>query len=226
MKILIFFLSATILEVKCQKNAFEVSISSVIDDNFNLALGTPNNFLPTPLVDNRYATAFSFLYERRGEKKISFITGAKSVNRKINYLYLNTVVQSFNLSTVEMFVGLRFLKIDNNNTLRFDISPGINQIITKDEATLYLQSTSNNTFRFVKNINLCYFTQACLSVESKFAKNNSIIFFCAYQHQFTPLFRFMSLNNNFGNYSPYVKPHFISIGIAFRYSHQQKKVKN
>ncbi len=225
---LIFLFLFCVFKSFTQKSNLEFSIGSVRDKNFNLAYSNLSTAGVLPVVDNRYAGLLAVTYEYKTNSNFSTIITTRLVARKINYVYLDAVISSFLYNTIEIPIGVRYTKALNEQyKLRVDVCPGINYVLTNDNATLqYGDVTTKSRIQFVTDKSLHFFAQSTISVESKISENKSLVLFFSYQNQFTSLFKLKSANTLFEFYSSPVNTNNISFGLAYRFSFGAKKINN
>lgn len=106
--------------------------------------------------------------------------------------------------------------------MRFDLSPGINYVLTNDKKSIqYGDFTQESRIQFVKYNKLNYFTQVNISIETQMTKKFSIVYFLGYQRQLTPLYRIKSSVFSFNEFGNPIYPHYLSMGICLRYASQK-----
>lgn len=132
---------------------------------------------------------------------------------------------------IEIPIGVRLTKrLNEQYNLLFDLSPGFNYVLSNDNITrrsvttdLSSNSDRSNKFQMVRSTNLNYFAQSRINLQSKISENKSLLFFIAYQHQFTDLFRYRTYNTKFDFYGNPLRPHYFSLGFSYQFSLREKK---
>jgi hypothetical protein len=213
------------IKAVCQKNAFEFSIGYVGDKNLNINVPFDGAFLPAPIISNRCAFQLSAGYERKINSKASIIINVRNVSRKIDYFYNYNLIDGFIYNVAEVPLGLRLKKeLNEQYKILLDLSPGINYVLSNDNITrrivtndLTATADRTNKFQFVKSKQLNYFAQVKINLLSKITTNKALIFFIAYQHQFSSLFRYRTYNNQWDFYGIPIKSHYYSFGFSLHF---------
>lgn len=229
-KIITLFLVVS-LTGKSQNQRFEFSVGNVVDKSFNT--NQPGFVVLSPAVESKAAFLFSLGYERRIKNKLYFILNLRTVHRRINYSVSGAQTSAFFYHVAELPIGLRYKKsMGASHDLLFDLSPGLNRVLTADKTTATtvsndksMNANQSDRFEFNSNTKVCYFAQARISLASKLADTKSLLFFLAYQQQFTSLFRYYAHNNLFGLYGNPVNTNYISLGLSYHFACKKNKVK-
>lgn len=230
MKRLIILILLFAIKANCQKNFFEFSLGNVNNKTFNVNVPSLGILLPAPEIDNSIGIFLSAGYERSLNSHFSLIVKVRNVSRKINYYYFNTRIDGFIHNIIEVPIVLRIKKdLNEQYKIFFDLSPGINYILTKDNITktdvtsdISATADRSNKFQFVKSTKLNYFAQVRINLMSRISENRSILFFLSYQYQFTELFRYRTYNNSYDLYGNPLKPSYFSLGLSYRLSCNSK----
>jgi hypothetical protein len=204
-----------------QKSALELSSNMIVDKNFNTYVAASPGIVNTTSIDNRYAFSVNMLYSRSLSPSIAIITGVNNVSRRIDYVRFNSNINGFYYNTFEYKFGLRFYKsFSPQHKFRLDLGPGINYVITSDNATIQGGGTDpwENNIQFIRNSKPSLFTNAALSYESTISNSQAIFVCLQYQHQFGSSFKFKLSNNMFEQYSGGVYPSYISLGVGYKFS--------